>query len=204
MLSFDSGMEIKMKSNIKYANILIIAFGVAFFIIGGMNFGGIITGKVILLCSIVSLGVAIVQILDVIISAMQMIEIRVMKTSIAFLQVWGMENKNVDHSEKILKIEEYKNDQKYIYEKYETLTKKIAWIANIILAFFLIVFILGLSTDIIKENAILADSLSLFSFAFIFISLTVQNSFDKYITNISIQLEGTLKNIEKETFETNE
>ena len=61
-----------MKSNIKYANILIIALAVAYFIIGGMNFLGYVGGKVILLCSIVSLAVAIVQIMDVVISALKM------------------------------------------------------------------------------------------------------------------------------------
>ena len=63
-----------MKSNIKYANILIIALAVAYFIIGGMNFLGYVGGKVILLCSIVSLAVAIVQIMDVVISALQLLE----------------------------------------------------------------------------------------------------------------------------------
>lgn len=53
-----------MRSNIKYANILIIAIAIAYFIIGGMNYFGMIDGKVILLCSILSLAVAIVQILD--------------------------------------------------------------------------------------------------------------------------------------------
>ena len=68
-----------MKSNIKYANILIIALAVAYFIIGGMNFFGYVGGKVILLCSIVSLAVAIVQIMDVVISALQLLETRIIK-----------------------------------------------------------------------------------------------------------------------------
>ena len=78
-----------MKSNIKYANILIIALAVAYFIIGGMNLGGYVDGKVILLCSIVSFAVAIVQILDVVISALQILETRINKDIYWFFECMG-------------------------------------------------------------------------------------------------------------------
>ncbi|MFR5731908.1 MAG: hypothetical protein ACLUD2_08135 [Clostridium sp.] len=65
-----------------------------------MNYFGMIDGKVILLCSILSLAVAIVQILDVFISGLQIMEINVIKSSIKILDVWGMKNENETHSEK--------------------------------------------------------------------------------------------------------
>lgn len=189
---------IEMKSNIKYANILIIALAVAYFIIGGINFFGSVDGKVILLCSIVSLAVAIVQILDVIISALQILETKVIKVSIGLLHAWGVENEDKPHGEKVSKFEEYKEDQKKIHKKYEALTKNISRVANGILIGVLIVFILGLSTEFIKENAKLADTLSLFSFAFIFVSLTVQSYLDNYITRINVELERVFDTIEEE------
>lgn len=178
-----------MKSNIKYANILIIALAVAYFIIGGMNLGGYVDGKVILLCSIVSFAVAIVQILDVVISALQILKTRIIKISIGFLNAWGTENKDRSYDEKISKIEEYKNDQKNIHKKYENIIKKISLLANIILSIVLIVFILGLSTEFIKENTKIADTLSIFSFAFIFVSLTIQSYLDNYITCVNVEVE---------------
>ena len=187
-----------MKSNIKYANILIIALAVAYFIIGGMNFFGYVGGKVILLCSIVSLAVAIVQIMDVVISALQLLETRIIKVSIVFLHAWGVENEDKSNSEKVLKLEEYKSDQKNIHKKYENIIEKTSLIANGILIGVLIVFILGLSTEFIKENAKLADTLSLFSFALIFVSLTIQSYLDNYITRINIELEWLFNTIEEE------
>ena len=186
-----------MKSNIKYANILIIALAVAYFIIGGMNYFGYVGGKVILLCSIVSLAVAIVQVLDVVISALQVLETRVIKVSIGFLHAWGIENEEKSYEEKMSKSEEYKKDQKTIHKRYENIIKKISLIANGILIGVLIVFILGLSTEVIKENTKLADTLSLFSFALIFVSLTIQSYLDNYITRINLELEQLFNIIEE-------
>lgn len=62
-------------------------------------------------------------------------------------------------------------------------------LANIILSIVLIVFILGLSTEFIKENTKIADTLSIFSFAFIFVSLTIQSYLDNYITCVNVEVE---------------
>ena len=83
-------------------------------------------------------------------------------------------------------------------KKYEKIIEKTSLIANGILIGVLIVFILGLSTEIIKENAKLADTLSLFSFALIFVSLTIQSYLDNYITRINIELERLFNTIEEE------
>ena len=186
-----------MRSNIKYANILIIAIAIAYFIIGGMNYFGMIDGKVILLCSILSLAVAIVQILDVFISGLQIMEINVIKSSIKILDVWGMKNENETHSGTEKTIEAYKRDHKFIHKKYEKLIKKLSRLANIVLASAMVIFILGLSTNCIGANAKLADTLSLFSFALIFVSLTVQYYLESYISSIVIELENISDSMEE-------
>lgn len=114
------------------------------------------------------------------------------------MHAWGVENEDKSNSEKVLKLEEYKSDQKNIHKKYENIIEKTSLIANGILIGVLIVFILGLSTEFIKENAKLADTLSLFSFALIFVSLTIQSYLDNYITRINIELERLFNTIEEE------
>ena len=91
-----------------------------------------------------------------------------------------------------------KKEDKNIHKKYENIIEKTSLIANGILIGVLIVFILGLSTEFIKENAKLADTLSLFSFALIFVSLTIQSYLDNYITRINIELERLFNTIEEE------
>lgn len=179
-----------MQSNIKYANTLIIAFAIAYFIIGGMNLFGFVDGKVILLCSIVSFVVAIVQILDTIISGLRIYEINVLKISVGFLKAWGIENNNKTQEHKAKKIKEFKNDQKEIHKKYGAVIKKMCILANILLIIALILFVFGLSTDIFKENGVVADTLSLFSFALIFVSLAVQIYLDKCINSIEVELKN--------------
>lgn len=181
-----------MQSNIKYTNTLIIALAITYFIIGGINLFGFIDGKVILLCSIVSFVVAVVQILDTIISGLKVYEINVLKISVGFLKAWGLENENQTQEQKSIKINEFKNDQKEIHKNYETVIKKLCILANLLLTVALILFIFGLSTDIIKGNSAVADTLSLFSFALIFVSLAVQTYLEKCINSIEAELRNVL------------
>lgn len=75
-----------MKTNIRYANIMIMALAIAYFIIGVINLFETVDGKVILLTSLVSLVVAIAQILDTVISALRVFEVNVLKVSIVFFE----------------------------------------------------------------------------------------------------------------------
>ena len=75
-----------MKTNIRYANIMIMALAIAYFIIGVINLFEAVDGKVILLTSLVSLVVAIAQILDTVISALRVFEVNVLKVSIVFFE----------------------------------------------------------------------------------------------------------------------
>ena len=75
-----------MKTNIRYANVMIMALAIAYFIIGVINLFETVDGKVILLTSLVSLVVAIAQILDTVISALRVFEVNVLKVSIVFFE----------------------------------------------------------------------------------------------------------------------
>lgn len=178
-----------MKTNIRYANIMIMALAIAYFIIGVINLFETVDGKVILLTSIVSLVVAIVQILDTVISALRVFEVNVLKVSIGFLNAWNLENDDKSYEEKSLKFEEYKSDQIKIHNSYEKCTKVLQWSANILLIIAMVIFVIGLSTDYIKGNAKLADTLSLFSFALMFLSFVVQTYLEKYINAIEKEIE---------------
>ena len=83
------------------------------------------------------------------------------------------------------------------HKKYEKLIKKLSRLANIVLASAMVIFILGLSTNCIGANAKLADTLSLFSFALIFVSLTVQYYLESYISSIVIELENISDSMEE-------
>lgn len=93
-----------MKTNIRYANIMIMALAIAYFIIGVINLFETVDGKVILLTSLVSLVVAIAQILDTVISALRVFEVNVLKVSIVFLNAWNLENDGKSYEEKSLKL----------------------------------------------------------------------------------------------------
>lgn len=93
-----------MKTNIRYANIMIMALAIAYFIIGVINLFETVGGKVILLTSLVSLVVAIAQILDTVISALRVFEVNALKVSIVFLNAWNLENDDKSYEEKSLKL----------------------------------------------------------------------------------------------------
>lgn len=188
-----------MQSNIKYANILMVALAIAYSIIGVINLFGFIDAKVILLCSIVSFAIAVVQILDTIISGLKVYEVNVLKVSIGLLKAWGIENEKEIPEKKALKINEFKKDQKEIYKKYESIINKMCRIANGFLMIALIIFIFGLSTDIIKGNSLVADTLSLFSFALIFLSLVIQSYLEKSINDIEIEIKNILYSDEEDS-----
>ena len=176
---------------------MIIALAIAYFIIGLINLFEIVDGKVILLTSIVSLVVAIVQILDTIISALKVFEVNILKVSIGFLNAWNLENSDKTFEEKNLKIEEYKSDQIKIHKSYEKWTKVLCRTANIFLIIAMVTFVIGLSTNFINGNTKVADTLSLFSFSIMFLSFTVQTYLEKYIIRLESELEKLLKMEEK-------
>ena len=182
-----------MKSNIKYVDIVVIALGIAYFFIGIINIFGAISGKIILLCSIVSLVIAIVQIMDSVATYLRIIEANVIKSSVCFYKAWRFEH-SLDSSDVIrIKTEEYKEDWDRIHKKFDKKVNQICRGSNIGLTITMVFFIIGLSTDFIEGNAVAADTLTLISFAVIFLSIAFQTSMDRYIENVNKEIDNILE-----------
>lgn len=178
-----------MDSNIRYANVLVIALSISYAIIGVVNLIKPIDGKVILLTAIVSLVVAIVQIIDTIISALKAFEINVLKVSIGFLQAWSLENSDKSYEDKNEKSKEFRDDHREIHKSFGKSIRLLRLIANVLLIISMVIFVIGLTTNVIKQNTKVADTLSLFSFALMFLSFTVQTYLEKYINAIEKELD---------------
>lgn len=190
-----------MKSNIKYADVLFIALGIAYVILGILNMFGKVQGKIILLCSIVSFVVSLVQIMDSIISVLKIIEVNVLKASLCVLQAWYCENINLEKGEIEKKIEEFNRDKNVIQRKYSTIINRLSRGSNVVLTCIMIFFLIGLSTDFVRENPVIADSLTLISFAIIFISLVLHTYLDGYIEKFNQQIDYTINIMEEKTIE---
>lgn len=65
----------------------------------------------------------------------------------------------------------------------------------------MIFFLIGLSTDFVKESPVIADSLTLISFAIIFISLVLHTYLDSYIEKFNQQIDYTINIMEGKTIE---
>ena len=190
-----------MKSNIRYADILFIALAISYFILGILNELGKVSGKIILLCSIVSFVIAIVQMVDFVISALKMVEINVIKTSFLMLQAWYYEHKDISEKNFKNKMNEFRQDRDVMHKKYTLLIKILSIISNITLICIMVIFLIGLSTDYFKENSIVADTLTLFSFAIIFLSLLLHTYLDNYIDKFNQLIESTIKVMEEKAIE---
>ena len=114
-----------MKSNIKYADILFIALGIAYVMLSILNMFGKVQGKIILLCSIVSFVVSLVQIMDSIISVLKIIEVNVLKVSLCVLQAWYYEHMDLEKREMEKKIKEFNQDKSVIQSKYSVIITRL-------------------------------------------------------------------------------
>ncbi len=186
-----------MKSNIRYVNCVFIGSGLAYIILSILNIFGHIQAKIILLCSIMSLIIAIVQILDLFISSLKISEINVLKNSLYILQAWYDEHMNLDKKDIQKKIEEFNNDRNNIQKKYDNRIHKLCIFSNIILTLSIIFFFIEISTDFLKENTILADTLTLFSFAIIFLSLAFHKKIYIYVEEFNQSLERIINIMEE-------
>ena len=193
--------KINMKSNIRYADVLFIALGIAYVILSILNMFGKVQGKIILLCSIVSFIVSLVQIMDSIISVLKIIEVNVLKVSLCMLQAWHYEHIDLEKKEVEQKITEFNRDKSVIQSKYSTMINRLSKVSNAILTCTMIFFLIGLSTDFVKESPIIADSLTLISFAIIFITLVLHTYLDSYIEKFNQQIDYTINIMEEKTIE---
>lgn len=186
-----------MKSNIRYADGVFMALGLAYIILGTLNLFGKVQAKIILLCSIVSFVIAIVQILDSFISSIRIVETNVLKASLCMLQAWYDEHMDLNKEDIKKKISEFNRDRCDIQKRYARFISSLCIISNVILTVSIAFFLIGVSTDFVKENTALADTLTLFSFAIIFISLVLHTQMDNYVEKFNQLLESTIDMMEE-------
>lgn len=185
-----------LKTHINYSGILIASFAGAYFVIGVLNIFGLISNKVVLFCSIVSLIVAISQVLDSIAICMEMMERNVLKKSL-YILIQVYEQDVLINSVTIKdKIRSFNADKDIIHEQYAKKINCIVKCSNMILTIALTLFIVGMAIDIELECGVIADTASLFSFAFIFFSISLNDYLDNKIKILNSEIQHELDKVE--------
>lgn len=113
------------------------------------------------------------------------------------LQAWHDEHMDLSKEDIKKKISEFNKDRCDIQKKYTRLISSLCIISNVILTVSIAFFLIGISTDFVKENTALADTLTLFSFAIIFISLVLHTQMDNYVEKFNQSLESTINMMEE-------
>ena len=185
-----------MELKIKYSDGLIIAFSISYIFIGIINLFGLIDSKIILLCSIVAFLVAIIQIFELLIAVFRVMETCVIKLLLGTLEAWGTEHSNEDIFVRNNKIKEFNENCEVVRKKYSKYVKRIQFTSNLLFISALVLLFVGMATDFIKGNSILADTLSLFSFALIFISVILQSYIEQYIRRVKEHADKVVRMIE--------
>lgn len=169
-----------MEEKTNYGLIFISAFGFSYLIIAALRFlGYVYNGKIFLLCSMCSASFALISILESIVSYLKKSE------KVALNKLHYFEScKQGNHSTQIECDDTEKQNQfNNIHEKYIRRINKIhIWKSRLTFA-TIFIFFLFLSTDFVEENAILADTLSLSSFALIFIDIALKHYMQYTIEN---------------------
>lgn len=185
-----------MQTHINYSRILIASFAIAYFIIGALNPFGIISSKVVLLCSVVSLIVAISQILDSIAISMEIMERNVLKKSMTIL-IKICEKDACNNSASMLdKIQNFIADKDKIHERYAKRINCFSEWSNKILAIAMVIFIVGLAITIEIECGIISDTASLISFSLIFLSIFLNDYLNDKIKNFDSEIQHVLDKME--------
>ena len=115
--------------------------------------------------------------------------------------MWHYEHIDIEKKEIGKKIEEFNRNKSVIQSKYSAMIKRLSIGSNIILTCTMVFFLIGLSTDFVRESTIIADSLTLISFAIIFISLVLHTYLDSYIEKFNQQIDYTINMMEEKTSE---
>ncbi len=185
-----------MKTHINYSKIIIASFAVAYFIIGVLNPFGLVPNKVVLLCSIVSLIVAISQMLDSIATYMEMMERKVLKKSLRILiRVYEQDSSNESSTMQNI-ILSFRNDKNKICEQYAKKINRIVVWSNMMLVIAFIVFIVGLAINIEINCGAISDTASLISFAFIFFSIFLNDYLNNKIKSFDSEIQNELNKME--------
>lgn len=99
------------------------------------------TGKILLICSIMSLLIGLYQLAETIIFGLQKMEKNLLNTSICGQLEWNKSVEKKDSDEANIINKQYKENQKQIVDTYEGIIKKIQWVEYIILSGIVIGFI---------------------------------------------------------------
>ena len=172
-----------------------ISFAIAYFIIGILNPFGVVSNKVVLLCSVVSLVVAFSQILDSIAIYMELMERKVLKTSLNILV--QIQNQNTIDDSNIMKnkIIKFQNDKRKIHNRYRKRINCIVKYSNRFLTSAIIIFIVGMAVDQEIDCTVISDTASLISFSLIFAGIAVNDYCKKEITRFSSDIQKKLNSI---------
>lgn len=160
-----------MEEKTNYGLIFISAFGISYLFIALLRFFGYVyNGKIFLLCSMCSASFAIISILESIVSYLKKSE------KVALDKLYYFESRKENYSTQVEYTDtEKRNPSNDIHEKYIHRINKIHNLKSCLTFTTVFIFFLFISTDFVEENAALADTLSLISFALIFIDIAIKH-----------------------------
>lgn len=186
-----------MKDNLKADFFVVLGFGIAYLIVGVLYGIGIGGAKTVLICSIVSIVLAIIQILEMIINVYLKIEYKIIVTMVCMLEVWEKEHKEASLEDKRAKLIDFKKNQEIVDRNILKVTNLCKFVRDFLLFGGVVLFFL-LMTYLNDGNAKLADTLSIISFSIIFISMAIQMSMRDYFTEIDQLIKNTIDDLEND------
>lgn len=187
-----------MKGNLKSDFFVVLGFGVAYLIVGVLYGIGIGGGKTVLICSIVSIVMAVIQVLEMIIDIYSKMEYKIIITMVCMLEAWRKENLGASVEEKKEKLDDFMQNQIIVENNIMKVTKPCKLAKNLLLLGGVVLFFLLMTYLNDDGNAKLADTLSIVSFSIIFISMAVQMSMRDYFAEIDQMIKSTIGAMEDE------
>lgn len=161
-----------MEEKTNYGLIFISAFGISYLIIALLRFFGYVyNGKIFLLCSMCSASFAIISILESVVSYLKKSE-TVVLNKLHHFESCEQESYSpqVEYADT-----EKQNQSDGIHKEYIRRINKLHHLKSGLAFTTVFIFFLFLSTNFVEENSILADTLSLISFALIFIDIAIKH-----------------------------
>lgn len=173
-----------MKANIEYGNIVIFSYAIVFVILGTLNLLGMINGATILIFSIDAFLLAVVQLMDSIMTIQSALYSKAIRTILCLLNGWYFENRYSDKDVLENKRKEFVENKNRIMSSFEMRIRRIAFVGNIIISVSIVFTIIALSTKFMTENSRISDALSLISFAIVFLGISINSYANKYIDRL--------------------
>lgn len=187
-----------MKSNMKADFFAILGIGIAYLVVGVLYGIGIGGGKTVLICSVGSIVIAIIQVLEMIISIYTKMEYKIIVTMVFMLEVWEKEHQEATSYDKKAKVKDFKKNQEVVDKNITKVTKICRTVKNFLLLGGVLVFFMLMTYLNEDGNAKLADTLSIISFSIIFISMAVQMGMKDYFGEIDQIIKKVTNELENE------